>query len=140
MKREQHAMNLQAMQEKHAADIQMKREAFDNDAKLSRNKMILDYKVAKSKGTDASPVDIEGDMQDAELADPMAEAIKPLADAVAQMTQAMAQQSAEASQRTEAMMTALAQIAALVAAPKKVVRGRNGQVEGVAPDMSGMLQ
>jgi hypothetical protein len=139
MQREKHLADLQLQREKHATDVSMKREQVANDAKLNRNRMILDYKVKKQTAKGAP---VEDDIANADMEDPMAEAMKPVADAVTQLGQMIAQQNAEAAARQDAMMQALAQMMAVVAAPKKLIRGRGGQVEGVAPDLGqvGMMQ
>ncbi len=138
MQREKHAADLQMAQQKHASDVAMQRERFSADTRMNRNKMILDYKVKKQTAKGAP---VEDDVANAEMEDPMAEAMKPVADSVLQLGQLMAQQNAEAAARQEQMMQAMAQMMAMVAAPKKIIRGRGGQVEGVAPDLgNGMMQ
>lgn len=137
LKAQQNAAAMSMQQEKHQADLQMGREKFTADARLNRNKTIMDYRIKqKSLAGKKGKTSVD----DIEFDDPLSDAMQPVVDTMQQLMQVLAQQAQQQAQAQQAMQQMMAQVLQVVAAPKKVVRGKNGQVEGVTHDLSGMMQ
>lgn len=123
-------------------EFELKRAGFEADINMKREQHAMSSQFAQEKHATDIEMKRQGKNPDAKVSiNHKAEDIMaPISDAMAQLGQLIVQQSMDAQARQDQQMAALSQIAALVAAPKKVIRGRNGQVEGVAPDMNGMIQ
>lgn len=133
IQKSQHEM--QVKQQMAEQDHMLRKDKQSSDIRMGRERQILDYKAKGVKAQAAGGEDGDGPdaetASDTEITDPMQEAFAPVAAAMQQVAEAMAAMVQQQAQSQQQMM-------ALLAAPKKIVRGANGQVDGVAIDVSNL--